>query len=164
MWIYLFRHGIAWDRDDPLCPPDRDRPLTAKGIAKTEAAALGIKQLNPVVEQVWVSGYLRAEQTLKHIEPILEFDSIQSQIFDDMEPWGSVSAFIKRVKNADAAGIFCVGHAPHMDDVVQEAMHARNGSLRIKKAGLAILKYQDSQFTLHGLYTPAVLRRLGRLS
>jgi phosphohistidine phosphatase SixA len=164
MWIYLFRHGIAWDREDPMCPPDKQRPLTAKGIAKTEAAALGIRQLNPVVEQVWVSDYLRAEQTLKHTAPLLELDSIEAQVFEDMQPWGSVSAFLKRLKQTNAAGIFCVGHAPHMDDVVQEAMHARNGSVRIKKAGLAILKYQDHQFTLQGLYTPAVLRRLGQLS
>ncbi len=163
MLVYLFRHGIAWDRDDPLCPPDNERPLTSKGIQKTEAAALGIRQLKPSIEQVWVSPYLRAQQTLSCSAPILEIEHLQPKIFEDMIPWGSVSSFIKRVASTDASGIFCVGHAPHMDDVIQEVMHARNGSVRLKKAGLAILKYEERQFTLEGLYTPASLRRLGKL-
>ena len=163
MWIYLFRHGIAWDRGDPLCPPDVERPLTAKGIRRTQAAALGVRQLKPVVGQVWVSSYLRAQQTLEHSATILEIESIQPQVFDDMAPWGSVSGFIKRVTETKSTGIFCVGHAPQMDDVIQEVLHSRNGALRLKKAGLAVLKYEDRQFSLQGLYTPAVLRRLGRL-
>ena len=161
MWIYLFRHGIAWDRLDPLCPPDQDRPLTAKGIRRTQAAALGIRLLKPVIDRVWVSPYLRAEQTLKHASPILELDGFRPEVFEDMVPSGSVSTFLKRVVSTEASGIFCVGHAPQMDDVVQEAMHARNGSIRIKKAGLAILKYEDRAFSLQGLYSPASLRRLG---
>ena len=163
MWIYLFCHGIAWDREDPLCPPDKDRPLTPKGITRTEAAAFGIRQLRPVFDRVWVSTYLRAQQTLNHSAPILGLDQFKTEVFEDMIPWGSVSSFLKRVANTDASGIFCVGHAPHMDDVVQEVMRARNGSIRIKKAGLAVLKYEDKNFTLHGLYTPASLRRLGQV-
>ena len=163
MFVYLFRHGIAWDRADPLCPPDIERPLTNKGIQKTQAAALGIRQLKPTVDRVWVSSYLRAQQTLDHSAPILGLEAITPGVFDDMAPWGSVSSFIKRVISTDASGIFCVGHAPHMDDVIQEVMHARNGSVRLKKAGLAILKYEERQFTLEGLYTPALLRRLGKL-
>jgi phosphohistidine phosphatase SixA len=28
MHLYLIRHGIAIDREDPNCPPDTERPLT----------------------------------------------------------------------------------------------------------------------------------------
>ena len=162
MWIYLFRHGIAWDREDPLCPPDIERPLTEKGIARTEAAAFGVRQLKPVIDRVWVSSYLRAQQTYQRSAPILGIEKLEPEVHEDMAPCGSVSTFLKRIVHTDASGIFCVGHAPHLDDVIQEAMHARNGSVRLKKAGLAVLKYENKSLTLQGLYTPAVLRRLGQ--
>ena len=41
--------------------------------------------------------------------------------------------FHKTCGSTDASGIFSVGHAPHMDDVIQEVMHARNGSVRLRK-------------------------------
>ena len=45
MIVHLFRHGIAIDREDPASPPEADRFLTPKGIAKTEAAARGLHAL-----------------------------------------------------------------------------------------------------------------------
>ena len=40
MILYLVRHGIAVDPNDPKSPPEPERPLTAKGVQKTRAAAL----------------------------------------------------------------------------------------------------------------------------
>ncbi|MBT6179358.1 MAG: phosphohistidine phosphatase SixA [Deltaproteobacteria bacterium] len=162
MWLYLFRHGIAWDREDPLCPPDIQRPLTAKGIQKTRAAAAGIKRIGPTFNKLWVSPYLRAQQTLEQASDALGFQTLRTEVFDDMVPMGSVTHFLKRVRSTQATGIFCIGHAPHFDDVVQEAICSRNGTLRIKKAGLAILKYEKERFVLHECYTPRILRMIGR--
>jgi len=41
MILYIVRHGIAIDRTDPKSPPEAERPLTAKGVQKSRAAALG---------------------------------------------------------------------------------------------------------------------------
>ena len=73
MWLYLFRHGIAWDREDPLCPPDSERPLTPKGVHKTRSAATGIRRLEPVFDRLWVSPYLRARETLEEASDALGF-------------------------------------------------------------------------------------------
>jgi len=43
MHVYLIRHGIAVDREDPICPPDTERPLTPKGMKRSHAAALGLR-------------------------------------------------------------------------------------------------------------------------
>lgn len=161
MWLYLFRHGIAWDRQDPLCPPDIQRPLTPKGVLKTRAAAVGIKRLNPVFNKLWVSPYLRARETLEEASDALGFEDMSPEVFEDMSPMGSVTKFLKRVRCAEARGIFCIGHAPHLDDVIQEAIHARNGSFRLKKAGLAVLWFENQRFTLHEFYAPSTLRKLG---
>jgi hypothetical protein len=40
MILYLVRHGIAVDPNDPKSPPEPERPLTAKGVQKTRSAAL----------------------------------------------------------------------------------------------------------------------------
>ena len=45
MILYIVRHGIAVDRDDPKCPPEAERPLTAEGVKKTRSAALGMKSM-----------------------------------------------------------------------------------------------------------------------
>jgi phosphohistidine phosphatase len=161
MWLYLFRHGIAWDRQDPLCPPDIQRPLTPKGVLRARATATGIKRLNPIFNKLWVSPYLRAQQTLEEASDALGFQELSTEVFDDMGPMGSVTKFLKRVRSTEASGIFCIGHAPHLDDVIQEAIYARNGSLRLKKAGLAILWFENQRFTLHEFYAPRTLRKLG---
>src|SRR5260370_10699873 len=41
MKLYIVRHGIAIDRDDPKCPPDPERYLTEEGVEKTLQAAKG---------------------------------------------------------------------------------------------------------------------------
>ena len=45
MQLYIVRHGIAIDREDPKCPPDPDRYLTEEGIEKTKQVAKGIAAL-----------------------------------------------------------------------------------------------------------------------
>ena len=44
MILYLIRHGIAIDRTDPEAPPEAERSLTARGVQKTRAAALGFSE------------------------------------------------------------------------------------------------------------------------
>ncbi len=39
MKLYIVRHGIAIDREDPKCPPDPERYLTAEGVEKTRQVA-----------------------------------------------------------------------------------------------------------------------------
>jgi phosphohistidine phosphatase SixA len=41
MILYLVRHGIAIDREDPDCPPETERYLTRDGIKKTREVAKG---------------------------------------------------------------------------------------------------------------------------
>jgi phosphohistidine phosphatase SixA len=52
MEICFFRHGIAVDRDDSSVTSDRDRPLTAKGVRKTRAAAEGLAQMNVSFDRI----------------------------------------------------------------------------------------------------------------
>ena len=61
--LYLIRHGIAVDREDPNCPPDTERPLTSKGEKRSRAAARGLRALGVKPNLVLTSPWLRALQT-----------------------------------------------------------------------------------------------------
>jgi hypothetical protein len=37
--LYLVRHGIAMDREDPNCPPDTERPLTGRRADRSVASS-----------------------------------------------------------------------------------------------------------------------------
>ena len=63
MNIYLLRHGIAIDRDDPSSPTDADRPLTAKGLKRMRKAARGLRRLNIPFDAIVTSPFTRARQT-----------------------------------------------------------------------------------------------------
>ena len=45
MQLYIVRHGIAIDRDDPKCPADPERYLTEEGKEKTKQVARGVAEI-----------------------------------------------------------------------------------------------------------------------
>ena len=71
MLVYLMRHGIAQDRDDPESPPDPDRQLTRKGAERTAEVARGLRALGVKPGAVLTSPYLRAAQTAAIAETAL---------------------------------------------------------------------------------------------
>ena len=63
MRLYLMRHGIAIDREDPDCPEETQRYLTAKGTQRTRSAAHGLADLGVKPAGLLTSPYIRAVQT-----------------------------------------------------------------------------------------------------
>src|ERR1700757_4992074 len=63
MELLIVRHAIACERDARRWPDDGLRPLSARGAARAEPAARGLKRLAAVPLRVWVSPLRRARQT-----------------------------------------------------------------------------------------------------
>src|SRR5206468_11915276 len=63
MQLYIVRHGIAVDREDPKCPPDPERYLTEEGVEKTKQVAKGVAALGVTGDLFLTSPYVRAVQT-----------------------------------------------------------------------------------------------------
>src|SRR5438445_42191 len=63
MQLYIVRHGIAIDREDPKCPPDPERYLTEEGVEKTKQVAKGVAALGVTGDLFLTSPYVRAVQT-----------------------------------------------------------------------------------------------------
>src|SRR5215475_5233044 len=73
MQLYIVRHGIAIDREDPKCPPDPERYLTEEGVEKTEAVAKGVAALGVEGNLFLTSPYVRAVQTAEIFASALEY-------------------------------------------------------------------------------------------
>ncbi len=60
MQLYIVRHGIAIDREDPKCPSEAERYLTEEGVEKTKQVAKGIAALGLEADLMISSPYARA--------------------------------------------------------------------------------------------------------
>lgn len=163
--LYLVRHGIAVDRDDPQCPPDTERPLTPKGIKKTHASALGFLALDARPDLVLTSPWLRAVQTAEIFCEVLGFSSkkiLRSDALKGTSPPGDLFRELAQLK---AKEIVCFGHEPHLHLVIGHALHTSTLITELRKAGAARIDLQrisPPHGQLVALYPPKALRLLGK--
>jgi len=73
MQLYIVRHGIAINREDPKCPPDPERYLTEEGAEKTKQVAKGVAALRVTADLFLTSPYVRAAQTAEIFASALEY-------------------------------------------------------------------------------------------
>lgn len=172
MQLYLMRHGIADPREDPACPLDPERALTAGGRKRTRSAAAGLRALGVHPTRVLTSPYLRARQTAEIVADVLGLASAQIHSTAALLPGADPAALFAEL--ADAAGdadVLCSGHAPHLDLALGLAVSsigavgsAEQELTRLKKAGVACLlmgSWQPPRGLISWVATPAMLRAVG---
>src|SRR5271155_2720089 len=125
MILYLVRHGIAVDPTDPKSPPEPERPLTAKGVQKTRAAALGLRSLGAKPDVLITSPYIRAAQTAEIFAETLEFPPEKIRSSEAQKPGGSPGEVIKEISRLKAKEVMCFCHAPHRDQMLYQLVEAR---------------------------------------
>ena len=162
MILYLVRHGIAMDRTDPKCPPEAERPLTARGVQKTRSAALGLRAMGAKPEVMITSPFVRAAQTAEIFAEALGFAVEKIRVNDHLKPAANPGEIIKEIAHVRAKEIACFGHAPHMDLTIAHLAGARTPFTELKKAGVACFEQAGhGSWNLLWILTPKVLRDLG---
>lgn len=164
MKLHVLRHGIAISRDDPACPPEADRFLTPKGIAKTKAAARGLRTLGIKPDLVFTSPFLRAVETAEIACNALEFPVKKLKHTNALKPDSKPEELFVELSGLKAEEVLCVGHAPNVDRVIAYAMGSRSAVTSLKKAGLASLEietFSPLRSFIVALYAPKALRLLG---
>ena len=163
MFLYLVRHGIAVDRTDPKCPPDPERPLTARGVQKTRAAALGLRELGAKPDAILTSPYVRAAQTAEIFAEALSFPPEKIRVSEFLKPGDNPAETIREIARLRAKEVACFGHAPHLDMLIAHLSGARTAFTELKKAGAACLEQASSQgrWELRWILPPKMLRELG---
>jgi phosphohistidine phosphatase len=165
MLLYLIRHGIAVDREDPNCPPDTERPLTPKGIKRSQAAALGLRELGVQPNSVLTSPWLRASQTAEVFCKVLGYPAGKIIRTDALKGTSAPPDLLRELQSIKGKVVLCFGHEPHLHLVISHILHTSTKITELKKAGLALLELQrggPTQGRLLALYPASTLRLLAK--
>ncbi|MBI1749051.1 MAG: phosphohistidine phosphatase SixA [Acidobacteria bacterium] len=164
MLLYLMRHGIAINRDDPECPPDPERQLTKKGIEKTRAVAQGLRALGIRPEAMLTSPFARAVQTAEIAAVALELARGEIRQTEALLFGHKPAELFRELAKVRGKEVMCLGHAPHLDEVIAFALGCHSPVTSLKKAGVACLELEaisPPRGSLLWLHTPRSLRILG---
>jgi phosphohistidine phosphatase len=166
MELYVVRHGIAIDREDPKSPADPERYLTEEGIEKTEQVAKRIAALDIPADALISSPYVRAMQTAELFAAAFEYPKQKIRQTNALLPGAEPSLFFGELaKDKQAAVVFCFGHAPHLDDLIATGVGVKHPITAMKKAGVALLELKrvsPPTGQLVWLVTPKLLRRTSK--
>jgi phosphohistidine phosphatase len=166
MELYIVRHGIAIDREDPKCPADPERFLTEEGIEKSRQAAKGVAEIASVPDLILTSPYLRALQTAELFADVLEYSRNKIRKSDLLLPGAEpMQLFRELAKDKELSSVFVVGHAPHLDDMLATAIGTKHHISALKKSGVAYVELKrlvPPSGELVWLATPKLLRKAGK--
>jgi phosphohistidine phosphatase len=166
MQLYIVRHGIAIDREDPKCPPDPERFLTEEGIEKTSQVAKGVVEIGAVPDLMLSSPYIRAWQTAEIFANAFEYPKHKIGKTDLLLPGAEpLQLFRELAKDKHSAAVFVFGHAPHLDDLIATAIGSKHHITSMKKAGVALVELRrlvPPGGELVWLGTPKLLRKAGK--
>ena len=166
MELYVVRHGIAVDREDPKCPADPERYLTDEGMEKTRQVAKGVAQIGAVPDLMLTSPFLRAFQTAELFAVALEYSRQKIQKSDLLLPGAEPLLLFRELsRNKDLSTVYIFGHAPHLDDVIATAIGSKLHISSLKKAGVALVELRrlvPPSGELVWLATPKLLRKAGK--
>jgi phosphohistidine phosphatase len=164
MELYIVRHGIAIDREDPKCPPDPERFLTPEGIEKTRQAAKGVAEIASIPDLILTSPYVRAAQTAEIFATALEYSKQKIRKSDLLLPGAEpLQLFRELAKDKDLSSVFVFGHAPHLDDLMAMAVGTKHHITALKKAGVAFVELRrlvPPSGELVWLGTPKLFRKI----
>ncbi len=166
MQLYIVRHGIAIDREDPKCPPDPERYLTEEGVAKTKQVANGLAALGLTADLFLTSPYIRAAQTAEIFASALDYPKQKIRRTDLLLPGAEPSLLFRELaRDKQASSIYLFGHAPHLDDVIASALGSKKHVTALKKSGVALVELKRISppiGVLVWLAIPKLLRRAGK--
>lgn len=166
MELYIVRHGIAIDREDPKCPADPDRFLTEEGIEKTAEVAKGLAKISEAPDLVLTSPYVRAVQTAEIVGEALEYSKQKIRKTEALLPGAEPQQLFRELtREKDLSAVFVFGHAPHLDALIATAVGSKRHISALKKAGVALVELKrltPPNGQLVWLATPKLLRKVGR--
>jgi phosphohistidine phosphatase len=164
MQLYIIRHGIAIDREDPKCPSEAERYLTEEGIERTKQVAEAVAGLGIHVDMMISSPYVRAMQTAAIFASELEYPKQKIRRTDSLLPGAEPGAFLRELaREKDVSAVLCFGHAPHVDGLLAAAVGASRHITSMKKAGIALVELKrlsPPNGQLVWLLTPKLIRKV----
>lgn len=142
MHVYIMRHGDAALE----APSDAQRPLTHCGCDETRQMAHWFADQHPELEQVLVSPYLRAQQTLQTLKTIVSVpDSVDT--LDGLTPSGDareISDYLHTLASDGVNSVLIIAHLPLVGYLVS-ALCPEQSPPMFATAGIADIDYDVGQ-------------------
>jgi phosphohistidine phosphatase len=166
MLLYIVRHGIAIDREDPKCPSDPERYLTPDGIKKTREVAKSCSSFIDAPKYFISSPYVRAHQTAELFAEEFDFSKSKIEKTDTLLPGAEPAGFFRELSRKKAfESAMCFGHAPQLDELISFALGAKKNVTELKKAGVTCIelsRVNPPSGKLVWLLTPRTVRKLAK--
>lgn len=166
MLLYMVRHGIAIDREDPKCPSDPERYLTPEGMKTTRQVAKSVASLLDAPNLFISSPYVRALQTAEIFADAFDFSKSKIEKTEHLLPGAEPAAFFRELsRKKSLETVICFGHAPQLDELLACALGAKKDLSDLKKAGVACIdlsRVQPPAGKLVWLITPRLARKLSK--
>jgi len=166
MQLYVVRHGIAIDGEDPKCPSDPERYLTPEGLKKTREAANGFAAVEDSPKLFVSSPYVRALQTAELFADELHASKSKIEKSEFLLPGAEPAGFFRELsRKKSLQSVICFGHAPQLDELIAFALGSKKDLTELKKAGAACIeltRLHPPAGTLVWLMTPKALRKLAK--
>ena len=112
--LYILRHGNA---EAPRLGDDAARNLTELGIQEVLSSAMQFKQKNERLDQVFVSPYVRAQQTAKHFLSAIQYTGVTTTI-DKITPSGKTIDVALWLSELQADAALLITHEPFASQMV----------------------------------------------
>lgn len=171
MILYLIRHAIA-EQAMVAAGAEKDdsqRPLTPKGRSKMRRIAWGLKALQPSIDLILSSPYLRAAQTARILAKQFELTKDQIVVTENLSPSGQAGRLVQEINDnfRSRETVALVGHEPSLSGLVSLLVSGAPGlPIVLKKGGVCRLSVEGLRHgqcaTLEWLLSPTQLVRIGR--
>jgi phosphohistidine phosphatase len=169
MNLYLMRHGIALERNDPSVADDDRRPLSTKGVKRTRKIAEGIRQLDIPFDVLLTSPLTRARQTVDIVAAALGAEARVEEIAS-LKPNSTFERLIADLtRYQQRKHILLVSHEPFLSEVLSSLLAGQGGPrlhVEFKKGGLCRTEIDSlsppQPGKLDWFLTPKQLRLLGK--
>ena len=108
--------GFVDDPTDAYASSDQARPLTVRGEAEALAAGRFLVKQAVVIESVWVSPYLRAQQTADQV--LKSIRATERETLGAITPESSPKKFIAQLNQSDCDNLLVVSHNPFVSSLI----------------------------------------------
>lgn len=164
MELYIIRHAIAVDREDPDVQSDSERWLTEEGIKKMQIASRGLSKVIDGLDRIYTSPYRRARETADIVAKDLRAPITE---LGELQPGVQFNEVAKALQTKNDYRVALVGHEPDLSEFISESISGTRISRVLMKKGAAAcirfsLKLAPGLGTFVWLIQPRQLRALGQ--
>ncbi len=145
MHLVLVRHAPAEEKEEFAKKNigDQFRPLTEKGKKRMQKVAEKLFELNPKVDLIVTSPYVRARESANILNTLFK-TSLKEAV--ELVPQSTSTAFLRwlRAHGGDSQQIVVVGHEPHLSTMISYLISGQPYSfIDMKKSGVACLEIEN---------------------